>query len=116
MDGTNKNQKILDSIIKKTKAQKMEWNRITYQDLMNPFLQSVVDCADLNRLDSFKCAYKDGFIYLLCDIMYYLFIQPGPHKALTQLDIPQSKIAQLRNIIRDNIDNIDSFVDSLLDE
>lgn len=110
-----KTQKTIAKVIKQTKDGKLNWKRLSPNDF-NIFLDDVVDCEYVNYIESFKCTYGDGFIYLIYELTYILFIQPGVDKTLTPLDVPQSKLAQLRNIIRDNIDNIDSFVDSLLKE
>lgn len=109
-----KANKTIDSLLKRTKAGSIQWERVGPQTLRSPFVEDAVDITDINYINSFQCEFKEGAIYVLSDdFTSSVFIQPRKNAALTSLPATSGKISQLKNVIKDDIDSIDDFLDEL---
>lgn len=110
----SKVNKTIESLVKRTRSGSIQWERVNSQSLRNPFVQDVVDTTEVDFVNSFRCEFKDGSIYVLSDFFSStVFIQPRKDAALTALPVEKGKISQLKNIIKDDIDSVDDFLDEL---
>ena len=109
-----KANKTIDSLMKRTRAGSIQWERVDRQTLRSPFVEDAVDITDVNCVNSFHCEFKEGAIYVLSDdFSSTVFVQPRKDSALTSLPATSGKISQLKNVIKDDIDSIDAFLDEL---
>ena len=111
----NEYDKTLETLIKKTKSRKLKWTRLSNDDLSNIYLNDAVNIENIDMVQSFKCPFKGGFIYLIFDLQPNLFIQPHADAILTRLTIPSIKLLPLKNAISDKVDDISDFLSELND-
>lgn len=110
----SKVNKTVESLVKRTRSGSIQWERVNSQSLRNPFIEDVVDTTEVDFVNSFRCEFKNGSIYVLSDDFSSLvFIQPRRDAALTALPAAKEKISQLKNVIKDDIDSVDDFLDEL---
>ena len=118
----DKLERAVDAIIKKTEDGKIDWDR-TDIDLWrkNPFYNKYVSNNDMaiDGVNNYIAQYKNGYIYFTNQVedgYREIAIQPSDNSDITVLSSGTSaKLKSLEAIIKNEIDNPDDFIDSLLD-
>lgn len=119
----DKMDKVIDNVIKKTKKGELEWERIdkTYFN-RNPFYRNHIYENDItvDGINNYMAEYNNGYLFFTKDSDFSsgeLAIQPHAKADLTVIEMGMGpQIRALEAIIREELDNPDDFIDSLLEE
>lgn len=117
----DKLEKAVDAIISKTENGQIDWARID-NDLCrrNAFYKKYIseNYMALDVVNNYVAPYMDGYIYFTnqADSGYReIAIQPNENADITVLSTGRtSKLKTLEEIIKNELDNPDEFIDSLL--
>lgn len=115
--------KLISAIKEKTENKILGWERITQDDFRNnPFLYKHFSDNDMafDVINSYKASYNKGEIYFTnqeFDSYRQVFVQPDIGKAVTVLEQGNnSLLCDLENDIKEQIDNPNDFLQSLLED
>lgn len=120
---SDKLSKVMDSIIRKTENGELEWERIdkTYFNC-NPFYRDHIYENELtiDGINNYMAEYKNGYLFFTKDSDFSsgeLAIQPNAKAALTVIEAGMGpQLRTLEAVIKEELDNPDEFIDSLLEE
>ncbi|MBQ9928968.1 MAG: hypothetical protein IJO65_13480 [Lachnospiraceae bacterium] len=120
---SDKLEKAVDAIIQKTEEGKIEWERTDAEMLRkNPFYYNYISNNDMavDPVNNYVAPYKDGYIYFTNQVedgYREIAIQPKVNADITVLSTGRStKLRTLEEIIKNELDNPDDFIESLFDE
>ena len=136
----NRSGEIVNRIIEKTKTKEIEWERLnkivkkkgtpSTIPMLNLYLREIDEeirdgaPIELNEDGSFYAFYNAGYMYLfdfyneMDEEMYYILgIQANLDATIVRLKYDKSmqkELRRLKNLIQEQINNIDSYIDNLL--
>lgn len=118
---TNKLEKAVDAIIDKTESGLISWERIDSNLYnKNAFYKKYIsdNYMALDVVNNYVASYNDGYIYFsnqISDNYREIAIQPNKNADITVLSTGRSsKLKTLEELIKNELDNPDEFIDSLL--
>lgn len=117
---SDKLEKAVEAIVAKTEDGKIQWERKNEEVYRkNPFYRKYVSehFITLDGISDYVAPYKEGYIYLSNQSGYReIAIQPNDNADITVLSAePGGKLKRLEDVIKNNLDNPDDFIDSLFD-
>lgn len=119
---SDKLEKAVDAIIQKTEDGKIEWERTDAGLLRkNPFYYKYISNNEMveDNVNNYIAPYKDGYIYFTNQVedgYREIAIQPRANADITVLSTGRSaKLRTLEETIKNELDNPDDFIDSLID-
>lgn len=117
---SDKLEKAVDAIIKKTENGKIQWERKDVELYKsNPFYKKYVsdNYINLDGINNYVGSFKDGYIYLTNQSGFReLAIQPNVNADITVLSFEaEGKLKVLEEKIKNILDDPDDFIDSLFD-
>lgn len=117
----DKLEKAVDAVIDKTENGKIAWERVDVELYKkNAFYRKYVSNSDMivDGVNNYIAPYKDGYIYFtnqVDDGYREIAIQPNKNADITVLSTGRSsKLTILEEVIKNELDNPDDFIDSLL--
>lgn len=118
----DKLDRAVEAILQKTQNGIIDWERIDYGYCKeNPFYRQHVSERDMavDGINSYMAEYKEGYIFFTkqADFGYSeIAIQPNPNADITVLATGSTpKLRNLEATIKEELDNPDDFIDSLLE-
>lgn len=119
---SDKLEKAVDAILKKTEENKIQWER-TGEGLLkkNPFYYKYIDenCMSVDGVNNYMAPYNNGYIYFtnqITDGYREIAIQPNENADITVLSTGRSeKLKTLEEVIKNELDNPDDFINSLFE-
>lgn len=117
----DKLEKVVDAVIDKTEKGKIAWERADinlYNE--NAFYHKYIsnNYMTIDGVNNYVAPYKDGYIYFtnqVDDGYREIAIQPNKNADITVLSTGRSsKLVTLEEVIKNELDNPDDFIDSLL--
>lgn len=115
--------KVVENVIKKTESGELEWERVDNTYLrQNPFYYKHVCENDLtvDGINNYVAEYNNGYLFFSKDSEFgsaELAIQPHAKADLTVIEMGmRPQLRTLEATIREELDNPDDFIDSLLEE
>lgn len=134
-------QQVIEKLVYKTEKKNIKWKRLIEHkdsetshdtllfDYISRFNRSTNKNSNLNinKIESYYCNYKAGYIYLLIfedafeDLGFGLEIkdlsyQSSEYARIYSFNAENKDIARLQNIIEEYVDNNAGFLKSLLDD
>lgn len=117
----DKLEKAVDAIMRKTESGTIEWKRMEDYSTQNPFYKKYLldNYMTFDMVNNYMAPYNDGYIYFTnqTDEEYReIAIQPNENSNITVLSTGRSqKLKTLEEIIKNELDNPDDFINSLLE-
>lgn len=118
----DKLEQAVDAIISKTESGQITWERIDSNLYnRNPFYKRYVseNYMIMDGVNNYVAPYKDGYIFFtnqVNDSYREIAIQPKSNADITVLSTGRSsKLKTLEETIKNELDNPDDFIESLLD-
>lgn len=117
----DKLEKVVDAIIKKTESGEIEWERMDDYNSQNPFYRNYIsdNCMSFDSMNNYIASYNNGYIFFTnqSDAGYReIAIQPKENADITVLSTGRSqKLKTLEEVIKNELDNPDDFINSLLE-
>lgn len=117
---SEKLEKAVDAIIKKTEEGQILWDRVDANICKNnPFYLQYINenFMDFDLVNNYVAPYNDGYIYFTNQTFSdyrEIAIQPKSNASITVLSTGRSsKLKGLEENIKDELDNPDEFIESL---
>ncbi len=118
---SDKLEKVVEAIINKTESGEIEWERMDDYNSQNPFFKNYIsnNCMMFDAVNNYMASYNDGYIYFTnqTDESYReIAIQPNKNADITVLSTGRSEnLKMLEEVIKNELDNPDDFINSLLE-
>ena len=120
---SDKLEKAVDAIIEKSKDGRISWERTDKEYYKkNPFYFQYIqeNVMGIDGINSYTASYGDGYIYFTNQVedgYKEIAIQPNKNACLSILSTGRSaKLTALEETIKNELDNTDDFIASLIDE
>ena len=110
-----KDPKLYELILDWTQSGNLLWKRLDDEETNDPFVKRATDDMNIDLIESFYTNISSGTIYVISDFGGdpALFVQPNGGAALTEFDVSTPQINQLKNAIKDQVDDVTEFIESL---
>lgn len=118
----DKLEQAVDAIISKTESGTIEWERMAEYKSQNPFYKRYLsdNFMTFDGVNNYMASYNDGYIFFTNqtdDGYREIAIQPHENADITVLSTGRSsKLKTLEEVIKNELDNPDDFINSLLEE
>ena len=111
-----KDPKLYELILDWTQSGNLLWKRLDDEETNDPFVKRATDDMNIDLIESFYTNISSGTIYVILDFGGdpALFVQPNGGAALTEFDVSTPQINQLKNAIKDQVDDVTEFIISQL--
>lgn len=118
----DKLEKAVDAIVNKTESGKIEWKRMDDFNSQNPFYRKYLsdNYMAFDKVNNYMAPYNEGYIFFTnqTDEGYReVAVQPKEDSDITVLSTGRSeKLKTLEEVIKNELDNPDDFINSLIEE
>lgn len=119
---SDKLEKAVDAIMHKTESGTIAWKRMDDLNSQNPFYKKYLsdNYMMFDRVNNYMAPYNNGYIFFTNqtdDGYREIAIQPNENADITVLSTGRSqKLKSLEEVIKNELDNPDDFINSLLEE
>lgn len=118
----DKLEQAVEAIIDKTENEMLDWRRVDKKDYdVNPFYRQYIENNQmcLDGINNYVTEYNNGHIYFTNQVdegYREIAIQPKANADITVLSTGRNaKLKILEEVIKDQLDNPDDFIDSLFE-
>lgn len=110
-----KDPKLYELLLDWTQSGNLLWQRLGDEETNDPFVKRATDDMNIDSIESFCTNINSGTIYVISDFGGdpALFVKPNEGASLTEFDVSAPQINQLKNAIKDQVDDVTEFIESL---